>query len=158
MLATPEVLNAPAASIAAGLVGRPGELMVDGLPARGPVFHRRAAGLPWRSHAAWFLAQLRRWGELPDSVDIAAAAAAVYRPDIYREVAWDLGYPAPAADSKVEGRHDALWVLADAAGGVALGADHFCDGRIFDPAGIDTYLAGLGLTAEAGATAAAKRG
>ncbi|WP_225767446.1 CmpA/NrtA family ABC transporter substrate-binding protein [Inquilinus sp. Marseille-Q2685] len=158
MLAAPEVLNAPAASIAAGLVGRPGELMVDGLPARGPVYHRRAAGLPWRSHAAWFLAQLRRWGELPDGVDIAAAAAAVYRPDLYREAVWDLGYPAPAADSKAEGLHAAPWVLADPAGEVALGAARFCDGRVFDPAAIDSYLAGLGYAAGGNATAAAQRG
>ncbi|MGF6228570.1 ABC-type nitrate/sulfonate/bicarbonate transport system substrate-binding protein [Inquilinus ginsengisoli] len=156
MLAAPEVLNAPAASIAASLVGRPGELMVDGLPARGPVYHHRAAGLPWRSHAAWFLAQLRRWGELPDAIDIAATAAAVYQPDLYREIAWDLGYPAPAADSKTEGHHDTLWVLADKTGGVALGADRFCDGRVFDPAAIDADLAGL--AAGGTTTVAAQRG
>jgi nitrate/nitrite transport system substrate-binding protein len=158
MLAAPEVLNAPAASIAASLVGRPGDALIDGLPAHGPVYHRRAAGLPWRSHAAWFLAQLRRWGELPEGVDIAAAAAAVYRPDIYRAAAWDLGYPAPAADDKREGDHDAAWALADPAGDVVLGADRFCDGRIFDPAAIDLYLAGLGTVAGPDATAAAQRG
>ncbi|MGO4725176.1 MULTISPECIES: CmpA/NrtA family ABC transporter substrate-binding protein [unclassified Inquilinus] len=158
MLAAPEVLNAPAASIAASLVGRPGDTLIDGLPAQGPVYHRRAAGLPWRSHAAWFLAQLRRWGELPDGVDIAAAAAAVYRPDLYRAAAWDLGYPAPTTDAKQEGDHDTAWVLADPAGDIALGADRFCDGRAFDPADIDTYLAGLGVTAGPDATAATQRG
>ncbi|MBW8728942.1 MAG: hypothetical protein JF625_27820, partial [Inquilinus limosus] len=75
--------------------------------------------------------------------------------DLYREAAWDLGYPAPAADSKAEGLHDGPWVLADPAGDVALGADRFCDGRIFDPAVLDTDFAGL---AGGNAIAAAQRG
>jgi nitrate/nitrite transport system substrate-binding protein len=47
-------------------------------------------------------------------------------------------------------------VLADPAGDVALGADRFCDGRIFDPAALDTDLAGP--AAGGAATVATQRG
>jgi len=55
-----------------------------------------AARFPCLSHAAWFGAAMRRWGwmetELPE----------LYRPDLYQEVASDLGLPISEAISAAE--------------------------------------------------------
>jgi nitrate/nitrite transport system substrate-binding protein len=81
-----------------------------------------------------------------DDVDIAATADAVYRPDLFREAAADLGMATPADDLKPEGMHAQPWSAAAAgSGAVTLGADLFCDGRPFDPTRIDAYLAGFGI-------------
>ena len=97
-------------------------------------FHRHAATFPWRSHALWFLAQMVRWGQLPADADLAGVAAAVYRADLYRAAASDLGEPVPLTDTKPEGMHDAPWTLTDATAPIAMGPDRFFDGRGFDPA------------------------
>jgi len=34
------------------------------------IFHRHAANFPWRSQGLWYLTQMRRWGHLPDGVDL----------------------------------------------------------------------------------------
>jgi len=51
------------------------------------VFYRYAATFPWYSHAEWFISQMYRWGQIDRAIDIKKAAAAVYRPDIYRSAA-----------------------------------------------------------------------
>ena len=130
-LARAEYVDAPEALIATTLEGR---LRVDGsdrhlaLPDF-HLFHRYAANFPWRSHAIWALAQMRRWGQLGPDLDIAAVADAVYRPDIYRAAANRLGIAAPSVDFKTEGTH----AQSHVEDGVVLGADLFCDGRTFDP-------------------------
>jgi two-component system, oxyanion-binding sensor len=43
-------------------------------PDRGCVFFRGAATFPWRSHALWFLNQMRRWGLIGESIDLRALA------------------------------------------------------------------------------------
>ncbi|MBI1776442.1 MAG: ABC transporter substrate-binding protein [Proteobacteria bacterium] len=105
------------------------------------VFHRNAAGFPWLSHAEWTLTQMRRWGQLDPAVDIAATAAAVYRPDLYRGVAAGLGLNCPKADRKREGEHARPWALEGAAGPLAMGPDEFVDGRVFDPCDLERYAA-----------------
>lgn len=82
------------------------------------VFHADDAGFPWRSHAAWFLSQMVRWGQVEAGRDLGAGLD-VYRPDLYRTAATALGLSAPAVDSRVEA---ALF-----------------DGRAFDPEGVDAY-------------------
>ena len=83
------------------------------------VFYRYFATYPYYSDAVWYLTQMRRWGQIPESKDDAwydEIARSVYRPDIYLEAArmlvedgqveeadfpWDTdGYrePTPAAD------------------------------------------------------------
>ena len=37
-------------------------------------FHAGAVWFPWRSHAAWFLGQMRRWEWLAAGVDLEQAA------------------------------------------------------------------------------------
>lgn len=139
-LSNPEAVNAPADVIEDALATGTD---TSGI---GPTFDRYAASFPWRSHARWTLSQMRRWGQMGDDVDIATTADAVYRPDLFREAAADLGLPTPADDFKPEGVHDAPWSAAAAnSGAITLGADLFCDGRPFDPTRIDAYLAGFGI-------------
>ncbi|WP_448187374.1 CmpA/NrtA family ABC transporter substrate-binding protein [Azospirillum sp. sgz301742] len=136
-LDTPENRDETARVLAAAShVGVPEAVLRPSLA--GIAFHRHAATFPWRSHALWFLAQMVRWGQLPAEADLARVAASVYRADLYRAAASDLGEPVPLADTKPEGLHDAPWTLAgtlaDATAPIVMGPDCFFDGRGFDPA------------------------
>lgn len=95
-------------------------------------FWRHAATFPWRSQALWFLQQMARWDLIDPTLDRAAIAARVYRPDLYRAVAAPLGLSAPLADSKPEGAHAAPWQVEAAPAAIAMGPDLFCDRAIFD--------------------------
>lgn len=69
------------------------------------VFHRDFANFPWRSHADWFLGQMVRWGQAAPSIDVKATADRVYRTDIYRVAATEMGVACPAADRLPPGGH-----------------------------------------------------
>ena len=72
------------------------------------------------------------------SAENAAVAAACFRPDLYRAALGPLGVELPRGDFKREGdvgeRH--------AVDGVMLGPNRFFDGEVFDPEGLEAYLAG----------------
>ena len=92
-LAAPDRLDAPAEAIRGPLVGEfrhAREATSVSLPDFN-VFHRYAANFPWCSQAMWFITQMLRWGQIGGALDIAATAAAVYRPGIYREAVADIG-------------------------------------------------------------------
>ena len=99
-------------------------------------FFAHAATYPWRSHALWFLTQMRRWELLPPGQDLRAAAARVYRPDLYVSALTPVGAATPLRDEKVEGAHPTDWMLDTSRGPLPRGADGFCDGAIFDPASV----------------------
>src|SRR5216684_3728354 len=107
----------------------------QGVPRNADVstFFANTATFPWRSHALWFLREMARWGYVDPGLDAAAVAASVYRPDLYRDAAHAVGAPVPVADMKAEGEHAGDWTLAAAPAPVAMGADRFCDGAVFDP-------------------------
>jgi nitrate/nitrite transport system substrate-binding protein len=109
------------------------------------VFHRFAANFPWQSHAVWFITQMVRWGQIAEPVNIRQAAEQVYRPDLYREAARELGFTFPTLNYKTEGLHDEPQHLEAAAASLRLGPDCFCDGRVFDPADPVGYLAGFDI-------------
>ena len=69
------------------------------------VFHRDHANFPWRSHADWFLGQMVRWGQASPGIDIAATADRVYRTDVFRAAASELGIACPATDRLPPGGH-----------------------------------------------------
>jgi two-component system, oxyanion-binding sensor len=69
------------------------------------VFHRHFANFPWRSHADWFLAQMVRWGQASPSIDIKATSDRVYRTDLYRAAATEMGIACPAIDRLPLGSH-----------------------------------------------------
>lgn len=104
------------------------------------VFYRYAATFPWKSHAAWFISQMIRWGQIGQPIDVMKAAGEIYRPDIYRQAVKPLGIAVPTTDAKIEGAHAAPWTLVEATGPIAMGPDRFFDGRVFDPATPYAYL------------------
>ena len=105
------------------------------LAAAGAVrFHAGAAWFPWRSHAGWFLGQMRRWGWL-EGGDAQAMAEAVYRPDLLEAGARDEGLPWPEADWKPEGGHSEEWATPARPVSLAMAADAFCDDQVFGETG-----------------------
>jgi ABC-type nitrate/sulfonate/bicarbonate transport system substrate-binding protein len=111
------------------------------------VFYRYAATFPWYSHAEWFITQMYRWGQIDRAIDIKKAAAAVYRPDIYRSAAKELGVAYPTVDYKSEGTHSAPWTLEDATQPIAMGPDEFFDAMPYEPHKLITYLRGFKVNA-----------
>ena len=69
------------------------------------VFHRHFANFPWRSHADWFLRQMVRWGQVSPAVDIKTTSDRVYRTDIYRAAAGEVGVACPKLDRLPPGTH-----------------------------------------------------
>jgi nitrate/nitrite transport system substrate-binding protein len=69
------------------------------------IFHRDHANFPWRSHADWFLHQMVRWGQASPGIAIAATADRVYRTDIFRAAAGELGVACPETDRLPPGGH-----------------------------------------------------
>jgi ABC-type nitrate/sulfonate/bicarbonate transport system substrate-binding protein len=69
------------------------------------VFHRDHANFPWRSHADWFLGQMVRWGQIAPGIDISATADRVYRTDLYRAAAQEIGVACPETDRLPPGGH-----------------------------------------------------
>jgi NitT/TauT family transport system ATP-binding protein len=124
------------------LVARPGDGQV-GVPAT-ILFHREAVGFPWRSHALWIYSQLVRWGMAEASPEAEARAADVFRSDIYRRALAGTGAPMPGASLKVEGALSEPMGVGSHSAGLVLGPDRFFDGRVFDPADIEGYLAAFG--------------
>ena len=54
------------------------------------VFFKYDCTYPWYSDGVWFLTQMRRWGQIPESKPAewyASTAKEIYRPDVYREAA-----------------------------------------------------------------------
>lgn len=133
ILSHPRYVDAPEHVLARSLPGLAAEGALHD-SADDIIYHRFAAGFPWRSHAVWFLSQMIRWGQVPADIDIAAVAATAYRPDLYRAAARELGIPAPVVDEKVEGLHSGAWVLDEATAQISMSPDLFLDGRPFDAA------------------------
>jgi nitrate/nitrite transport system substrate-binding protein len=83
------------------------------------------ASFPFKSHDKWFLAENIRWGNIPASTDLDAEVNKVNRSDIWRAAAKTLNVAAPASDSR--------------------GVEKFFDGKTFDPANPQAYLASLAI-------------
>ena len=94
MLSSPRYLNTPAEVISRTL----------DLPDF-HVFHRDHANFPWRSHADWFLAQMVRWDQASPDIDIKATSDRVYRTDLYRAAAREMGIACPEIDRLPPGGH-----------------------------------------------------
>lgn len=122
-------------------LGIPAEVIVTSLPgaaSRGrsdadvSVFFSNATNVPWRSHAQWFLGQMRRWGYVAKNAD-PGPAAAIFRPELYAQAACSLGLPVPTAFAKSEGHHSSDWLLPASPAPIPMGPDSFIDGAVFDP-------------------------
>lgn len=155
LLADQRYVGAPAALLERSLAGR--LQTAPGVAAPLPdfhVFHRYAANLPWPSHALWLLAQMLRWNQLPQPVELRAVAAAVYRDDLYRQAAADLAVPVPDISSKTEGHHGGCWRTPAGHTSIEMGSDRFFDGTTFDPDDPVGYVARFPLRAADDATLA----
>ncbi|MEO8722205.1 MAG: CmpA/NrtA family ABC transporter substrate-binding protein [Sphingobium sp.] len=109
------------------------------------VVHREAANFPWRSQAMWLYSQMIRWGHAPLDEAGFAAAAQVFRPDIYRAAMVGTDAVIPAASTKVEGAIEHPIGAGSVTGRLILGPDRFFDGMIFDPDEPLEYLRRTGM-------------
>ena len=143
LLARPNYVGQPASLIERALSsrmvlaqGRSPERIEDFL-----VLHREAANFPWRSQAMWLYSQMVRWGHASFSPEGYHAAAAVFRPDVYRAALAGTDAILPGASAKVEGAIDQPLGAPSVSGRLILGPDRFFDGRSFDPDRVEDYLA-----------------
>ena len=102
------------------------------------VFFANTANFPWRSHALWFIDQMRRWGYIGADVD-PIAASAIFRPDLFVQAAGPLGLAVPEAWVKSEGSHSAVWLVRATPAPIPMGPDRFMDDALFDPANLDKW-------------------
>jgi nitrate/nitrite transport system substrate-binding protein len=99
LLSSPRYLNTPADIISRTLA----------LPDF-HVFHRHGANFPWRSHADWLLTQMVRWGQAPTGINVQSVADRVYRTDLYRAAAREMGVACPDGDRMPPGAHgEPIW-------------------------------------------------
>ncbi|MGP6088588.1 CmpA/NrtA family ABC transporter substrate-binding protein [Antarctobacter jejuensis] len=95
-------------------------------------FHGGAANFPWRSQAKWIAHRLALRAGMDDRA-ARAAAAEVFRSDIYRQQMEATPADLPGASEKLEGSIRARTAVASQKGQLSLLPDAFFDGRIFDP-------------------------
>jgi NitT/TauT family transport system ATP-binding protein len=101
----------------------------------------KAATFPWKSHALWLYTQMVRWGQIAHDKKHEAIARETFRPDLYRAALQPLGVALPGANAKVEGALRQATPVGSAGASLNLGPDGFFDGGLFDPDGIDDYIA-----------------
>ena len=118
----------------------------DGNPVHYPDFmfqYREAANFPWVSQAEWLYTQMARWDGTGFDANDALKAAHVFRPDVYRSALAGTNEPLPGASSKVEGSVGQTTVVGTQQGRMTLESNRFFDGKTFDPANLEGYLASL---------------
>ena len=146
LLAAPDILDMPQERVEASLAGR---IPIDDGAATEIedyiVFDRGGASFPWRSHALWFYTQMIRWGQVAHTPEHTRAAAASYRPDLYRRAFAGTAVTLPGSNAKVEGALLAPQPAGSTTGRLVLPGDGFFDGRVFDPHDIEGYLAGFAV-------------
>jgi nitrate/nitrite transport system substrate-binding protein len=71
-------------------------------------FYDRQTNFPWKSHGIWWLTQFRRWGMVKGAPDYKGIVDKVHRPEIYREVAKEMGISVPKEDMKKETLFDGI--------------------------------------------------
>ncbi len=104
----PQYINCDSNIILGRLLGRYD--YGDGRSEQDPLymtFYDRDTNFPWKSHGIWWISQFRRWGMVGADADYGVVDK-VHRPDIYREVAKELGVAAPVQDAKAEALFDGV--------------------------------------------------
>jgi nitrate/nitrite transport system substrate-binding protein len=82
------------------------------------VFANYFAAYPFYSHGMWFITQMYRWGQIDRAVDMKKVIESVYRPDLFEEVAKEVGYSLPPSPWKKDGVDK---------------YNMFMDGKVYDP-------------------------
>ena len=94
------------------------------------VFFNHFASYPWYSDCVWFLTQMRRWGQIPDSKPESwyhETAQKIYRPDIYMNAAAHLIEEGHLSATKIPGFNP-----SDKWAGYRDATDEFIDGKQYD--------------------------
>ena len=65
-------------------------------------FFVRNTNFPSKSHGVWWLSQFRRWGMVKEAPDYKGIVNKVHRPDIFRDVAKEMGISVPKEDMQKE--------------------------------------------------------
>ncbi|HET8578105.1 MAG TPA: CmpA/NrtA family ABC transporter substrate-binding protein [Methylomirabilota bacterium] len=71
-------------------------------------FFERQTNFPLKSHGVWWLSQFRRWGMVKEAPDYKSLVDRVHRPDLFREVAKEMGIETPREDMKKETLFDGV--------------------------------------------------
>ena len=82
------------------------------------VFANDYAAYPFYSHGMWFITQMYRWGQIDKAVDMKKVIESVYRPDLFAQVAKEVGYSLPKSPWKKDG---------------VAKYNMFMDGKVYDP-------------------------
>ena len=82
------------------------------------VFANYYAAYPFYSHGMWFITQMYRWGQLEKPVNMKEVIESVYRPDLFEQVAKEVGYSLPPSAWKKDGVDE---------------YNMFMDGKVWDP-------------------------
>jgi nitrate/nitrite transport system substrate-binding protein len=94
------------------------------------VFANYYAAYPFYSHGMWFITQMYRWGQIDKAVDMKAVIESVYRPDLFAEVAKEVGYTLPPSAWKKDGVDK---------------YNMFMDGKVYDPNKAVEYIFSSGI-------------
>ncbi len=92
-----------------------------GVDSSNPMFNTFAnyyAAYPFYSHGMWFMTQMYRWGQIDKPIDMKKVIESVYRPDLFAEVAKEVGYILPPSAWKKDGVDE---------------YNKFIDGKVWDP-------------------------
>lgn len=92
-----------------------------GVDSSNPMFNTFAnyyASYPFYSHGMWFMTQMYRWGQIDKPIDMKKVIESVYRPDLFAEVAKEVGYILPPSAWKKDGVDE---------------YNKFIDGKVWDP-------------------------
>ncbi len=91
-------------------------------------YWRDFASYPFQSHELWFLTENVRWGKFTGKEDFKALISKVNREDLWRAAAKELKVPAAQVPKST-----------------SRGVEKFFDGKVFDPAKPEAYLASLAI-------------
>jgi len=95
------------------------------------VFANDYAAYPFYSHGMWFITQMYRWGQIDKPVDMKTIIEKTYRPDLFAEVATEVGYELPPSPWKIDGVDK---------------YNKFMDGKVYDPNKAVEYIYSFKVT------------
>lgn len=134
LLSREEYINVPVEIISSPLKGKY-KYHPDGALESLPdfnVFHRYNAGFPWYSYIGWYLSQMVRWGDIPDSQDTETILQDIYWVDLYRQVAEEMGLDYPTENTKSEGIQGSQAESGASSSAQSISPNMFFDGKIFE--------------------------
>ena len=108
-------------------------LYTKGVDSSNPMFNTFAnyyAAYPFYSHGMWFMTQMYRWGQIDKPLDMKKVIESVYRPDLFAEVAKEVGYTLPPSAWKKDGVDE---------------YNKFIDGKVWDPNKAVEYIFDVGV-------------